>query len=217
MLDSLSLPVKSPFDILGIDSDADDAEITDAYRARVKEVHPDQGGSVREFRRIQTAYETLQAGEWSEDSETWRETLERQQQEGTHVEYLNYEVLDDFEWELDDEELFEKARINHFDPEDGGEILAEPDEPLLEAAENCGFTWPFACRGGACANCAVAVVEGEMEMPANHVLSSSMLDRGFRLSCVSTPTTDELKVVYNVKHLPGLDELRLSPQQFTSQ
>jgi len=38
-----------------------------------------------------------------------------------------------------------------------------------------------------------------------------MTDRGIRLSCVGEPITDDLKVVYNVKHLPDLDELRLPP------
>jgi hypothetical protein len=50
-----------------------------------------------------------------------------------------------------------------------------------------------------------------MSMPVNHILTPEMVDRGIRLSCVSEPLTDELRVVYNVKHLPGLDELRLPP------
>jgi ferredoxin len=60
----------------------------------------------------------------------------------------------------------------------------------------------------------VAVVEGEMEMPAGQILTPEFIDQGIRLSCISAPTTDEAKVVFNVKHLPGLDELRLPPRQF---
>jgi hypothetical protein len=41
-----------------------------------------------------------------------------------------------------------------------------------------------------------------------------MLDRGIRLSCVGAPITDEMRVVFNVKHLPDLDELRLPPRPF---
>jgi hypothetical protein len=41
-----------------------------------------------------------------------------------------------------------------------------------------------------------------------------MVDEGIRLSCLCRPQSDELQVVYNVKGLPGLDELRLPSQQF---
>jgi hypothetical protein len=41
-----------------------------------------------------------------------------------------------------------------------------------------------------------------------------MLDHGIRLSCVGAPVTGRMRVVYNVKHLPDLDELRLPPRPF---
>ena len=205
----------SPFDILGIDPDADDAEIDRAYRQRAKETHPDQGGSSSEFQLVKTAYEEIKSGYRSEVRTDERENVGDQlRQRESRVEYLNYEVLADRRWDIGDEDLFEKASAEGLDPTDHGQILVEPHESLLQAAENRGFAWPYACRGGACANCAVAVVEGEMEMPANHVLPSEMLDRGIRLSCIGTPTTEEMKVIYNVKHLPDLDELRLPPDRF---
>ncbi|WP_336360324.1 ferredoxin Fer [Haladaptatus sp. ZSTT2] len=206
----------SPFDILGIESDADEAEIVEAYRARVKEVHPDRGGSVREFKAVQTAYAQIEAGydpAAEPDNEQAPEPAEDEREE-TKVEFLNYEVFDDFGWEITDAELFSKAASETLMPADYGELLAHPRDSLLESAEEVGFSWPFACRGGACANCAVAVIEGDMEMPPNHVLSPSMMENGIRLSCVGRPCTDELKVVFNVKHLPGLDELKLPSQRF---
>ncbi|WP_303657567.1 ferredoxin Fer [Haladaptatus caseinilyticus] len=207
--------MNSPFDVLGIDADADDEEIVAAYRQRVKEAHPDVGGSAREFQRVKAAYERIQAGYGTEEYEgEWEKVEEVQTPKYPQVEYLNYEVLDDYGWEIDDQNLFRKAAAAGLDSEDYGQFPVEPQESLLEAAENRGFDWPFACRGGACANCAVAVVAGETEMFSNHVLSSEMTDRGFRLSCICEPATDDMQVVYNVKHLPGLDELRLPPQQF---
>lgn len=202
----------SPFEVLGIDADADDVAIERAYRRRVKEAHPDHGGSADEFQRVRAAYATVIAGDSLEDGDGAGDTDERR--EGTRVEYLNYDVLDDYGWDLDDEDLFESAAAAGLAPADYGKFLVEPHESLLEAAENRGFAWPFACRGGACANCAVAVVEGALAMPVNHVLPPEMLDRGIRLSCNGMPTTDELTVVYNLKHLPSLDELRLSPRPF---
>ena len=217
--DFLSLRVDSPFDVLGIDADADEEEIVESYRERVKEAHPDQGGSVDEFRTVRTAYERIRAGYGTEEYDPERDDPEREdvverRRPGTQVEYVDYAVLDDYDWDLDDEDLFEKAADAGLDAADGGRFRADPDETLLEAAEDSGFEWPYSCRGGACANCAVAVLEGELEMPSNHVLSSDMIERGLRLSCIGTPTTDQMKVVYNVKHLPDLDELRLPSRQF---
>jgi len=58
------------------------------------------------------------------------------------------------------------------------------------------------------------VTKGDLSLPVNHILPDEMVDEGIRLSCVGTPTTDELEVIYNVKHLPYLDDLRLPPRPF---
>ena len=45
---------------LGLDPDADQSSIKRAYREKVKQVHPDtDSGSESEFKRVQSAYETL--------------------------------------------------------------------------------------------------------------------------------------------------------------
>ena len=214
-MNSLPVVVASPYDILQIDPDADDKEIVRAYRQRAKETHPDQGGSAREFQRVRAAYEAVLSRDRRGTVETEFEDFDDQpKQEKSRVEYLNYEVLDDHGWDLDDEDLFEKAASEDLDSTDYGRFLAQPGESLLQAAENRGFTWPYSCRGGACANCAVAVLDGDLSMPVNHILPSEMTDRGIRLSCVGAPMTVEMQVVYNVKHLPDLDELRLPPGPF---
>lgn len=48
--------VESAFAALGLEPDADEAAVRDAYRERVKEVHPDHGGDEEAFRRVQEAY-----------------------------------------------------------------------------------------------------------------------------------------------------------------
>jgi ferredoxin len=213
-LGRLAVSVESPFAVLGIDPGADEEEIDRAYRRRVIESHPDQGGSRREFQLVRSAYEELKSGHEGGELEADPEEDDLDRGPESRVEYLDYEVLDDYGWALDDEELFEKAAAEGLDTTDHGRFLVEPGETLLEAAESRGFAWPYACRGGACANCAVAIVEGEMAMPVNHILPPEMLDLGIRLSCNGTPATDELKVVFNVKHLPELNELRLPPRPF---
>ncbi len=211
--------VSSPFDVLGVGPDADDAAVVDAYRRRVKEAHPDHGGSPEEFQRVRTAYEQILSG-WDgepvDGGDAGADTIrEQRRRPETRVEYLNYEVLDDHGWSLDDDALFEKAADAGLDAIDHGEFTVRPHESLLEAAEARGYAWPFACRGGACANCAVSVIEGDLTQPVDTVLPSEMLDRDIRLSCNGIPTTDEMKVVYNLKHRPDLEDLRLPPHPFT--
>jgi len=46
-------------DVLGVDVDASVEEITDAYRERVLETHPDRGGDEAAFKRVRWAYEYL--------------------------------------------------------------------------------------------------------------------------------------------------------------
>lgn len=215
-----------PFDVLGVDPDADDAEISRAYRQRVKETHPDQGGSREAFMQLQQAYAAVREGEveLNEDGSIADSTEEadaaaRSEPQGpppgtSRMEYLDYDVLADYGWEIDDDDLFEVASNADLGPGEYGRLLVDHDETLLEAAERCGFAWPYACRGGACANCAVLLREGEVEMANSHVLPEGMVEEGIRLSCLCRPRSDELQVVYNVKHLPGLDELRLPSQQF---
>ncbi|WP_276299969.1 ferredoxin Fer [Halorussus lipolyticus] len=231
--------MESPFEVLRLDADADEEELEQAYRARVKEAHPDQGGSVEEFQTVRRAYEKIKAGyspngtspaqedtddePRAEPQDETRRQRDRQQDESdakqdvrtsSEVTYLNYDVLSDFGWRTDDEDLFRKAAKADLDEVDFGRFVVEPGQSLLEAAEERGFEWPFACRGGACANCAIMLLDGELSMPASHVLSSELMEQGIRLSCNGVPITEELNVVYNVKHMPELEDLLLPPDPF---
>jgi len=205
----------SPFEVLSVEPGATEAEVVSAYRERVKDVHPDQGGSVEQFRAVKEAYEELMEMDLDEGDFEAIETEDGEpEDERVRVEYLDYDALIDFGWELDDDDLFEKAAGTDLHPPDYGEVLVEPDQFLLGSTESCGLVWPFSCRGGACANCAVVVKSGELSMPANHILPEEMVERDIYLSCVGEPVSDELQVVYNVKHLPELEELRLPPGPF---
>jgi len=213
--------VQSPFEVLGVDRDAGPREIHRAYRRRVKETHPDQGGSAEAFQRVREAYEELSSGRRElragdapegEDADTAGGADDGEDVEGTPVEYLDYAVVAERGWSIDDPDLFEKAAAAGLTEDHAGHLVNESGTSLLEAAEGRGCRWPYSCRGGACANCAVAVVEGDLSMPVNHVLPQEMVDRGIRLSCVGEPTTDELKVVYNLKEMPDLEELLLPPR-----
>jgi 2Fe-2S type ferredoxin len=121
------------------------------------------------------------------------------------VEYLNYEVVDDKGWEIDDPETFDKAADAGLDDEDYGELEVGEGEYILESAEAQGYDWPFSCRAGACANCAAIVVEGEINMDMQQILSDEEVeDKNVRLTCIGTAETDEVQIVYNAKHLDYL-------------
>jgi hypothetical protein len=51
-------PVEGAFAVLGVPRTATEAQIRSAYRSKVKDVHPDHGGSQDEFRRVREAYTT---------------------------------------------------------------------------------------------------------------------------------------------------------------
>lgn len=226
----------SPHEVLGIDRDADEETIRSAYRERVLESHPDHGGSPTEFDRVRSAYEELlgegrspapapdeigpdQRSPWNptvswgdgDEGDADAEPEPAPEPDPHTVEYVDYEVLSDHGWQITDDDLFEKASEADLDPGDYGRFQIDRGDSLLEGAEDVGFTWPFSCRGGACANCAVAVVEGSLAQPVSHILPEELTDEGIRLSCVGTPVSDDLKVVYNVKHLPEVEDLLLPP------
>lgn len=54
-------PIDAAFEYLGLGRDADEEAVQSAYREQVKELHPDQGGSEAEFKRLQEAYTTAKA------------------------------------------------------------------------------------------------------------------------------------------------------------
>jgi ferredoxin len=214
----------SPFEVLDVDEDADDEAVERAYRERVKRAHPDQGGSTEEFQLVRRAYRELSErdgdGEGSDDGVDpadvdLTEDDGAREPRSTRVEFLDYEAVVDYGWSLDDDELFRKAAHADLGPDAHGRLLVHPDESLLEAAERSGFAWPFSCRGGACANCAVYLAEGDLSQPTDHIMPDDLAERGFRLSCNGYPLTDELSVVFNVKQRAELDDLILPPGPFT--
>lgn len=70
-------------------------------------------------------------------------------------------------------------------------------ESLLEAALENTLDVPFACKAGVCSTCKCRVLEGEVEMAANHALEDYEVERGFVLSCQSFVLSDRIVVDYD--------------------
>ncbi|WP_290815402.1 ferredoxin Fer, partial [Halovivax sp.] len=117
------------------------------------------------------------------------------------VEYLDYATVDERGWSVD-ADLFETADAADLESPAHGTLEVPRDEYVLDAAEEAGHDWPYYCRAGGCVNCAAVVVEGEIEMDVNRSLSDEEVDEeNLRLTCVGTPASDSIKLVYNAKYL----------------
>lgn len=81
----------------------------------------------------------------------------------------------------------------------GGEtrsLVIPPETSLLEAALGENIDAPFACKAGVCSTCKAKVLEGEVEMIANHALEDYEVEAGFVLTCQCYPVSDA-KVVWD--------------------
>lgn len=123
------------------------------------------------------------------------------------VEYLNYDVLEDYGWSIDDDDLFEKAEQAELNDRDHGFCEVDEGEYILQSVEAHGHEWPFSCRDGICSNCAAIVSQGEIEMHGNQVLTEEEIgEKNVRLTCIGTPASDFLRIIYNVKQLEFLQD-----------
>ena len=71
------------------------------------------------------------------------------------------------------------------------------DMSILDAALANAVDAPYACKAGVCSTCKCKVLEGEVEMLANHALEDYEVERGYVLSCQSYPVSDRVVVDYD--------------------
>jgi len=73
----------------------------------------------------------------------------------------------------------------------------DKDQSILDAALENALDAPYACKAGVCSTCKCKVLEGEVEMLANHALEDYEVARGYVLSCQAYPLTDKVVVDYD--------------------
>ena len=82
---------------------------------------------------------------------------------------------------------------------DGGTqtITMPKDQSILDGALENAMDAPYACKAGVCSTCRCRVIEGEVEMVANHALEDYEVEKGYVLSCQAYPLTDTVVVDYD--------------------
>jgi len=77
----------------------------------------------------------------------------------------------------------------------GGETRSftlQRDVSLLDAAIANSFDAPYACKAGVCSTCKAKVIDGEVEMVANHALEDYEVEAGFVLTCQCFAVSDSI-------------------------
>ena len=68
---------------------------------------------------------------------------------------------------------------------------------VLQAALNANLDAPHACCAGVCSTCRARILEGNVEMLANHALEDYEVARGYVLTCQSVPVSETLVLTYD--------------------
>ena len=77
-------------------------------------------------------------------------------------------------------------------------VQVEGEDTILEAALEAGIDAPYSCRGSVCSTCMAKILEGEVEMDMNYVLTDGEVKEGLILTCQSHPLTARVKITYDV-------------------
>jgi ferredoxin len=75
------------------------------------------------------------------------------------------------------------------------------DQIILNAALASGVSLPFGCRMGSCGSCCGRILEGQVEMKEQLVLSDEQIRAGFRLLCKSMPRSEVVIVTHQESEL----------------
>jgi ring-1,2-phenylacetyl-CoA epoxidase subunit PaaE len=127
-------------------------------------------------------------------------------EKGLPKENVHFEL---FVTGLSDEDIARQERLAQQNVEgtevvivDGGKefsfTMTKEYDNILDAALGAGADLPFACKGGVCSTCKCEVLEGAVEMKINYALSDKEVAQNLVLSCQAVPTTDKVKVDFDV-------------------
>ena len=75
--------------------------------------------------------------------------------------------------------------------------MNDPQQNILQAAQNQNLNVPFSCQAGMCATCRCKLVAGDITMQQNYSLENWELEAGYILACQSLPRSNEVVVDFD--------------------
>lgn len=128
------------------------------------------------------------------------------QKAGLDKSKIHYELFFSGVNEADKEQisaaLEEKVEGTEVTIVDGGKefhfIMEDDYDNILDGALAAGADLPYACKGGVCSTCKCKVVEGTVKMKVNYALEEDEVAKNLVLSCQAVPTSDVVKVDFDV-------------------
>ncbi|UWP96728.1 2Fe-2S iron-sulfur cluster binding domain-containing protein [Aliiroseovarius crassostreae] len=76
-------------------------------------------------------------------------------------------------------------------------ITMDADTSILDAALAENMDAPYACKAGVCSTCRCKVLEGDVDMIANHALEDYEVEKGYVLSCQAYAKSDKVIVDFD--------------------
>ncbi|MCS6979918.1 MAG: 2Fe-2S iron-sulfur cluster-binding protein [Flavobacteriales bacterium] len=67
---------------------------------------------------------------------------------------------------------------------------------LLRAAQNAGLDPPYSCEAGVCSTCMARLLEGQVKMVENNILTEKEVQDGYILTCQALCLTPQVKIQY---------------------
>jgi ring-1,2-phenylacetyl-CoA epoxidase subunit PaaE len=76
------------------------------------------------------------------------------------------------------------------------EFIVNGKKTILAAAQDAGLDPPFSCEAGICSTCMAKVLEGQVRMIENNILTEKEVEQGFVLTCQALCVSDIVKVEF---------------------
>ena len=77
------------------------------------------------------------------------------------------------------------------------EVTWDRGKNLIDTMLDAGIDAPYSCKGGVCSSCMCKIIEGEVHVGDNYVLTDSDYEEGMTLACISRPKTAILSIDFD--------------------
>ena len=72
------------------------------------------------------------------------------------------------------------------------EFDVDPDKTILETAQSLDIDLPYSCQSGMCTACMGLCISGKVQLDEEDALTPKELEKGYVLTCVGHPMTDDV-------------------------